>query len=100
MGHLLIHDWWVQFYLLYVAVLLVAVIWDDFLRYRPADSQPPRNEIATLAAGSVHSAASQNSVRSISRSGRWKYPEFEPNRGLRANQAPTNRELMKKEGVS
>ena len=46
MGTLLLHNPWVQFYLLYVAALFVACIW-DYLRNPPAiqdDSRTPRNE--------------------------------------------------------
>ena len=47
MGTLLLHDPWVHFYLLYVAAVFVACIWDS-LRNLPAiqdDSRTPWNEV-------------------------------------------------------
>jgi hypothetical protein len=45
MGHLLLHDPRIQFYLLCLGVLLVAVMWDYYLRNRFADSDIPGNEV-------------------------------------------------------
>ena len=61
MGTLLLHDLWVHFYLLYVAAVFVACIW-DYLRNLPAiqdDSRTPRDEVAHGAPGLFPSAASQ-----------------------------------------
>ena len=72
MGTFLLHDPWVRLYLLYVAALFVACIW-DYLRNPPAiqdDSRTPRNEVAYGAPGLFPSAASQTPPRSVSRPGR------------------------------
>jgi hypothetical protein len=92
MGTLLLHDPVVQFYLLYVAALVVACIWDS-LRYPPAfqdDSRTPRKEVAQGPPGLFPSAASQNPPRSVSRPGRGAAKQVEPIREGRRLQAPTD----------
>jgi hypothetical protein len=68
----LLHNPWVRLYLLYVAALLVACLW-DYLHNRTAsreDSRTPHNEKAHGAPDVLPSAASKNRPRAVSRSGR------------------------------
>jgi len=65
MGNLLLHHPLIQFYLLFVAALFVAFLW-DYLRNPPAipdGSRTPSNEMAGGTAGLFSSAASQNPIR-------------------------------------
>jgi hypothetical protein len=91
MGNLLLHHPLIQFYLLFVAALFVAFLW-DYLRNPPAiqdRSRTPRNEMADGTPGFFPSAAGQNPVRSVSRPGRRTDKEVEPRRGGPRHQAPT-----------
>jgi hypothetical protein len=76
----LLHDPWVQIYLLYAAALFVAGLW-DFLHKPPAgpdNSRTPRKEGTQGAPGRLPSAAGQNPPRSVSRPGRPTDKEGEP----------------------
>jgi hypothetical protein len=91
MANLLLHHPLVQFYLLYVAVLVVVCIGVS-LRSRPAipdDSRTPRHEVGDGASGFFPSTASENFPRSVLRAGRRTDREEKPLRGDRRPQAPT-----------
>jgi hypothetical protein len=90
MGTSLLHDPWVQFYLLYAAVLFVVHLraYLSALDAIQNDSRTPRNEAAHGAHGLSLSAASQTPSRSVSRPGRRTDKEAEPIPGDRRFQTP------------
>ena len=92
MGTLLLHNPWIHFYLLYVAALLVACIW-DYLHSRLTiqdDSRAPQNEVTHGTPGLLPSASSQNPPPPVSRPGRRTDKEVGPVRGGRRPQAPAD----------
>ena len=92
MGDILLHHPLVHFYLLYVAVLVVACVW-DYLCNPPAtrdEARAPRIEAAHGAPGSFPSAVSQHPPRPVSSPRRRTDEEVEPLRGGRRFKAPTD----------
>ena len=94
METVLLHNGRIAFYLLFVAALLVAYIW-DYLRYRGAtddDSRRPANHGAYGLPGFLPCVARHISPRSVSRPFQRTDmdKEAEPIRGGHRPQAPTD----------
>jgi hypothetical protein len=92
MGIFLLHHPLVQFYLLFVAALFIAFIW-DYLRNPPAipdSSRTPRNEIAHGAPGVFRSAANQKRPQSVARPGQRTDKKMKLIRGERRLHTPTD----------
>ena len=70
MGSLLLHDPWVQFYLLLVGALWIIFIWDYYMGTQPTtryDARPQGKEADWGKALAVPAADNKNLRRSVSR---------------------------------
>jgi len=76
MGTLLLHNPWVQFYLLYAGALSIALLWDQLRQTLAArhSSQTPRNETAHGESPLLPSSVSKKPPESVWRPGRWSVP--------------------------